>query len=185
MELSINERLSLSNQYLILQALYPDRQEDYERMQMIVERGYEGSYFELVDQIYETTTDDATCQEVLDILEMFTRLEWGYASLTDAEKDTINEDLISFYGWDGNNEGKHLSYAKFFCFGRDRFEHLGARAYANSHCPTLIKYRAMLQAYDVLPFDNRLRMGLSDIQSVIDAWETEKQHRNDAYARAE
>lgn len=61
-------------------------------------------------------------KEVIDILSMFSALTFSYRNLSD--KTGIEEWKITFNGFDGNNEGDYLAYAKFFMHELDRFEEL-------------------------------------------------------------
>src|SRR3546814_2004917 len=68
------ERLFLSNQMRILEALYPEEAQYISTQRVAVERGYEFLYdFELMSHIYEgdDTLSSDEAKEVWDTLEMF------------------------------------------------------------------------------------------------------------------
>ena len=68
MNMSHTERLILSNQYEILAKLNPEKAAFYQRASTIVERGYCLQILELEKSFGHL--DLATCQEVLDTLEL-------------------------------------------------------------------------------------------------------------------
>src|SRR3546814_16599785 len=73
-KLSRKERLFLSNQMRILEALYPEEAQYISTQRVAVERGYEFLYdFELMSHIYEgdDTLSSDEAKEVWDTLEMF------------------------------------------------------------------------------------------------------------------
>ena len=102
MELSESERLILSNQYKILEELYPDEANIYRRHGKIVEEGYTLNYEEICTHIYDELSNKE-CREVLDILDMHSALRQSAQALTDEPSISI-----SFHGFDGNNETKQF-----------------------------------------------------------------------------
>ena len=89
--------------------------------------------------------------EVIDILEMWTLLERGYAGLTAEAKARVEREAgwseVRFPGFDGNHESEHLGIARFLVERMDYFPSLGERAGANSHWPMLETHRRMLAAF--------------------------------------
>lgn len=65
--------------------------------------------------------------EVVDILDMWSFLEGGYARLGDDDKARIADEAgvwgkhVTFLGFDGNNESEHRSIALFLVRDMDRF----------------------------------------------------------------
>ncbi len=132
----------LSNQYRILEALYPDEAEGLAETRDALERGYELHYDWNIQNIYDDThvMSEEECQEVIGILAMFDALKLSYEALSD--KSGIEEWRVKFIGFDGNNESIQLGYARYFCNSDGgRFPDLKV---VNSHCPVLGRYRAML-----------------------------------------
>ncbi len=91
--------------------------------------------------------------EVCDVLEMWSRIEFGYSKLPDKGKKEIEirggplGQHVKFPGFDGNNEGEHYSIARFLINDLDRFQ--GFKDHdLNSHCPLLRNYRRMWQIYE-------------------------------------
>lgn len=143
MKLSRPERWILVNQYRILEALYPNDAESHAKCREALECGYELHYDLMTTHIFsgEAAMSEDECQEVIDILYMFTVLKRRYEVLEDTSG--INEWHIEFKGFDGNNETKQMAYARFLCTGSDRhFDELGGGDF-NSHAPLLQAYRCM------------------------------------------
>lgn len=102
--------------------------------------------------------------EVVDILDMWSFIEWGYESLTEEEKERLKVDAEpfgedpKFQGFDGNNETEHMSVARFLITELDRFESFKDRA-LNSHMPSLDMHRRMLEVF--LPIRANINRDLS------------------------
>ena len=87
---------------------------------------------------------------------------------------------VRFSGFDGNNEGKQLSYARHFCKGKDRFTDLGERAWANSHMPTMDRNRVMLQVWKRRK--NYYRdLTKDELVQILQAWRDERDRLNAEY----
>lgn len=144
MELNKKDRLILVNQFLILEKLYPDEADYYEKHRIALQQGYKLHYPWIVENIWEEL-DEAECRRVLDTLDMYRALRCSYEQLRD--KNGINEREIEFPGYDGNNESHYLSYARYFIVDLDRYEELRKDVEYpdfNSHSPMLDKYDRML-----------------------------------------
>jgi len=144
MRLSRTERWILSNQYRILEALYPDEAESLRESREALEHGYELDYKLACEHVYsdEDVMTEEECEEVVDILEMFSALKRAYQSLKD--KSGIQDWSIKFAGFDGNNETKQMAYARYFCrSGGGRYTELDRGDDFNSHMPVLGRYREM------------------------------------------
>lgn len=81
MEMKKVDRLILSNQYRILEALYPDERDAYAKLRAVIEGGYSLHYSDLAECLNEELIPQQ-CEEG-DILEMFRSLQVGYQKLTD------------------------------------------------------------------------------------------------------
>ncbi len=148
MQLTRTERWILSNQYRILEALYPKEAADLSIAREALESGFELEYEHLCEHVYSDdnvlTVDK--CKEVIDTMAMFDALKRSYDAL--ADKSGIEEWRVKFAGFDGNNETMHMAYARYFCTsGIPRFQDLDRGDNFNSHMPTLARYRAMLQQW--------------------------------------
>lgn len=148
MQLSRQQRWILSNQYRILEALYPAEADDFRHTREAIERGYEQEYDWESEHIYgpENSLSPEECITVIHTMSMFEALERGYDQLTD--KGGIEPYEVEFAGFDGNNETEYMGYARHYCEGMGgRFHHLKRYPNFNSHAPTLDRYRRMLGAW--------------------------------------
>jgi uncharacterized protein len=148
MNLTRTERWILSNQYRILEKLYPDEAEALARNRDALEMGYELEYREACQHIYDdrdTMTIDE-CKEVIDILAMFSEIKTDFTSLTD--KSGIDEWATKFIGFDGNDETKQMGYVRYIVEQGNRFETLDRGDNFNSHAPMLEPYRRMLREWN-------------------------------------
>ena len=166
MELSRTERWILSNQYRILEALYPDEAPSLARRRRVVEEGYELHYDWITEHIYDDphTMTARECREVLDILDMFSALRNSYEDLDD--KPAVEDRHIRFRGFDGNNEPKQLSYAEFL-MEDGRFTNVVNRAGLNSHMPVLDAYRRQLAVWQ--RSNDRYHLTKEEIQAIAAA----------------
>lgn len=146
-KLSQKDRLILVNQFKILEKLYPEEAEYYLEKREILEQGYELLYTDVFGELYERFSEEE-CREVLDILDLYRVITFSYRDLED--KSEIEEYKVRFAGFDGNNECKQLAFAEFFIKKLNRFQELfygePNRSF-NSHCPTMYKYKPMLEKW--------------------------------------
>ncbi len=147
-ELTRVERWILSNQFRILEALYPDEAEELAYRRRALENGYELEYTWISEQIYDDrhVMTEEECKEVIEILDMFSFIKRTYDEL--ADKSGIEEFRVRFAGFDGNYETRQLGYAHHFLERGDRFKEIDRRADLNSHCPVLEPYRHMLAEWN-------------------------------------
>jgi hypothetical protein len=164
MELSKKERLFLSNQYRIIEALYPDEAEDWAHAREIIEHGFELEYEWKTEYICDPL-DSQACKEVIDIMDMYRQLNDWYGELE--EKPKVEERRLEFLGFDGNNEGHQLMYAR--CLINDgKFEELAdAGDKLNSHRPTLDMYRRQLTEWGKCP--DKYHLTADDIVRIAEA----------------
>lgn len=105
-----------------------------------------GVFHEHVDRP-EAVTD------VVNILDMWSFIEFGYAKLSKKEKERIEKEVppfgkhVSFRGFDGNNESEHMSIARFLIDDMGRFANFKGRD-LNSHAPTLASARRMYRLFE-------------------------------------
>ena len=91
-------------------------------------------------------------KEVLDILEMWSFIEYSYSQLNDEDKALLETDATpfgkdpKFYGFDGNQETEYMGTASFVVNELDRFEEFTGRSF-NSHCPSLDGHRRMFSVF--------------------------------------
>lgn len=167
MDLSINERLILSNQFKILEKLYPDEANYYAQHRKAIENGYKLHYGWLAEHLYDEMTEEE-CREVIDILDMYRALTFSYKDLDD--KSEIDEKEIRFPGFDGNNETSQLSYTNYFIIDLGRFNELRDNSEFpdfNSHCLMMDKYKRMLNAWNQCP--DKHHLGKDQIVKILGA----------------
>jgi uncharacterized protein YfbU (UPF0304 family) len=163
MKLTPVERWMLSNQFRILEALYPDEAESYAEAREAIENGYELQYDLLSQHISEDVMSVEDCNEVIDILNMFRVLKFSYEDLDD--KSEIDEGDIEFGGFDGNHEGKQMAFTRHFCGSGESYAELNRSGGFNSHWPMLDRYRQMLAEWKKSA--NQHRLTKEDIQRII------------------
>lgn len=160
MKLSKLDRIFLINQLRILEALYPDEAEELGVRREVLERGYEMLYAWDYDYVYDgsdiMTAEES--QEVWDTLDMFDAIQ---RSMPEGF-DTKPYPITKFAGYDGNNEGKFLSFAQFTVERLKRFEYVPMQkdGYWNSHMPIRPVYLRMLAEWKRM--DNLERFTMSD-----------------------
>jgi|SRR5216683_2620984 len=156
------ERLILSNQYRILEQLYPKERKDFAKAREIFEEGYESEYGSVTGHI----TDDKDVitpeisHEVHDILTMFEQLARVYKGLKD--KAGISKDSLAFAGFDGNDplEIKYMVYTRRLLDKKQRMRYATSVTRAddggNSHTPRLQQYREMVRKWQASANRNEL-----------------------------
>jgi len=147
MEFSRKERLILCNQCLILEKLYPEDAEGYAQTRKALEKGWALHYSALAQNIYEDGLSEQECQEVLDILSMYSFLTFAYKKLKDTEG--IDEQSIKFDGFDGNSETSRMGYVRYFIKDLGRFPELDSGGDFNSHIPRIHRYQKMLREWQL------------------------------------
>lgn len=143
MELSTAQRLILFNQFEILKRLSEDEYDEkmYQNDMDILLNGFESEYDSLIKGFDVVPLE--ICQEVKDILFMFRCLNDSYDNLSD--KEDIDERLVKFRGFDGNEEPDHYAFAKWFINDKRYCEFKNAEM--NSHSNRLRIYRPMLATF--------------------------------------
>ncbi|RZQ54925.1 hypothetical protein C1E23_01170 [Pseudoalteromonas phenolica] len=171
LDLTLKERLSFINQYLILEKLYPEEAEHYATLRKALQEGYKNHYRDLVYNLSpEMPVED--CKEVLEILSMYRAITWSYMDIT-GKKEIVHD--YQFKGFDGNEEAEQLAYASYFIFDLDRFrELLYDKEYRdfNSHFPTLARYRRMLKVWEEVAgtdIHSKHRLNIEQIEKIVSA----------------
>jgi uncharacterized protein YfbU (UPF0304 family) len=162
MTLSRTERWMLSNQYRILEALYPDEARDYAHIRDSIESGYELEYGQAPAYIYERGLSEEECREVKDIMAMFSSLKASFNSVKD--KSGIDESRLNFPGFSGNDETMQMAYAQYLYEGGS-FRDLGPGGDFNSHLPALSGYCKMLAAWKTS--ENEYALSKDDIIRIV------------------
>jgi uncharacterized protein YfbU (UPF0304 family) len=166
----MSERLVLSNQYRILEKLYPEEAAYFAEARETVEQGYEGYYWRVFQSIDSEVVTQEECKEVLETMTMYSCLKDSFERLTD--KSGIDARDIQFDGFDGNNESSLLSFANFYCgSGGRKFTDLIDDHVPNSHSPRIDMYRRMLSVWASVPerMHRPREMSKESIQKIIAA----------------
>lgn len=172
MKLTRTERWILSNQYRILEKLYPEDADAFRDAQDALNSGYELEYGHLAERIYaeKHTLNEDECREVLDILAMFRDLKYGYKEVGGEKGTGVEEWLVQFSGFDGNNESSHLGYCRYICDPKHgRFQELDRGDDYNSHMPSLDRYRRMLDEWRPRSERGHGKLTAEDIRAIASA----------------
>lgn len=88
---------------------------------------------------------------VVDVLDMWSFIERGYAELSKADKARVDDEVrygvSQFEGFDGNHETEYMSIARFLVEKLNRFSEFKGRAF-NSHMPSIGRYQQMLAKFE-------------------------------------
>jgi uncharacterized protein len=123
----------------------------------IMETIYGGHYWGLswkYSGIFHDHADNRrNVSEVVDILDMWSFIESGYAALSAKDKAQVEKEAEPlgknprFRGFDGNNETEHVGIARFMIDKLERFSTFEGRE-LNSHMPSLQMYRLMFRIFE-------------------------------------
>ena len=168
MKLTKLERVMLINQYRILSKINPNEANYYEELIEILENGYSVFYSMIDDFVY----DEAPVEEgkfVLDILQLYRMID-DY--IRDNEEHPFKEHhWIPFKGFDGNNEFRYMSFARFLILNQGKFteqkKFFSANDSLNSHTRTVDKYRRMMDRWEEC--DDKYNLSEEDISQILDA----------------
>ncbi len=155
-KLSKKDRLTLINQYRILEKLEPEGATEYQNLITILQDGYEFEYHRLYELVSDPMSEDEG-REVIQILMLFEALGDAYKNLED--KEGIDEYNIQFHGFSGNDETSHASYVEYLVEKANKFGHVVKRGDYNSHSESLPDYRKMLSRWEQMGkprYPNRL-----------------------------
>ncbi len=170
-KLSRLDRLFLSNQMRILEALYPDEAVDIATHREAIERGYEMLYQWDMDHIYDG--DDVMSAEesaeVWDTLDMFDAINRFVENSDDEELKRA--PFTKFLGYDGNNETKFMAFTAYTIERLHRFEYVPtpSKGYWNSHMPVRDNYNRMLEEWRKVPRMRRLELTREEVDAILAA----------------
>jgi hypothetical protein len=88
----------------------------------------------------------------MDILEMWSFIEYSYGQLSKEDKEYLEKEAApfgkdpKFPGFDGNNESEYMGTASFIVNELERFEKFKGRNF-NSHCFSIDEYKRMLSVF--------------------------------------
>jgi hypothetical protein len=95
---------------------------------------------------------DANVKEVVDILEMWSHIEFSHGELEESDRERVTSEAApfganpKFSGFDGNNESEHMGIADMLVNTMGRWSQFAGRE-MNSHMPTLDSARRMLARF--------------------------------------
>lgn len=185
MKLDKMQRVMLSNQLKILEALYPDEAKFLAQKRTAIEEGYALHYKDVAEAFYDEELSEEECTFVLDVLDMYRSITFSYRHLKDeavvpGEEFSVSEKDIRFKGFDGNNEGQYMAYCRYFVEDLGRFQELvddhGFQDF-NSHTPMIETYQNRLAKFQLLrdeflQDDHQGRFWLSEsaIKDILNIW---------------
>ncbi|MBW3696575.1 YfbU family protein [Vibrio sp. T187] len=150
MEMTNAQRLILSNQYHLMSQMDPENSAKYQRLQTIVERGYELQMRELNKEFGCLT--EVECREVIDIMEMYHAMQESNKMLADAERVDVDQRRLQFLGFDIASEAQAVNYVRFLVDSEGLYPQFDkADHHFNSQMPMLEKYRRMLTTWRNCP----------------------------------
>ncbi|ANP76110.1 hypothetical protein A134_06775 [Vibrio crassostreae 9CS106] len=150
MEMTNAQRLILSNQYYLMSQMDPENSAKYQRLQTIVERGYELQMREL-DKEFGCLTE-AECREIIDIMEMYHAMQESNKMLAEQERAEVDQRRLQFLGFDIASEAQIVHYVRFLVDSEGLYPQFDkADHHFNSQMPMLEKYRRMLTTWRNCP----------------------------------
>jgi uncharacterized protein len=151
------ERLQLANQFAILEKLDSQEKDHYAMCREVMQSGYTTFYGEVFQGIGDELEQDY-CHFVYDVLDMHRDLMGSSDALTEKEKTGIDPYLVTFRGFDGNNEIELYGFLKFLK-EQGRWSETLEKCGLNSHCPTVERYREMLRIWK--PIREKYQSGIT------------------------
>ncbi|MCW4439682.1 YfbU family protein [Vibrio splendidus] len=150
MEMTNAQRLILSNQYYLMSQMDPENSAKYQRLQTVVERGYELQMRELNKEFGCLT--EAECREVIDIMEMYHAMQESNKMLAEQERAEVDQRRLQFLGFDIASEAQSVHYVRFLVDSEGLYPQFDkADHHFNSQIPMLEKYRRMLTTWRNCP----------------------------------
>lgn len=150
MEMTNAQRLILSNQYYLMSQMDPENSAKYQRLQTIVERGYELQMRELNKEFGCLT--EAECREIIDIMEMYHAMQESNKMLAEQERAEVDQRRLQFLGFDIASEAQIVHYVRFLVDSEGLYHQFDkADHHFNSQMPMLEKYRRMLTTWRNCP----------------------------------
>ncbi|QPK04631.1 YfbU family protein [Vibrio kanaloae] len=150
MEMTNAQRLILSNQYYLMSQMDPENSTKYQRLQTIVERGYELQMQELNKEFGCLT--EAECREIIDTMEMYHAMQESNKMLAEQERAEVDQRRLQFLGFDIASEAQIVHYVRFLVDSEGLYPQFDKADHRfNSQMPMLEKYRRMLTTWRNCP----------------------------------
>ncbi|MEY3423269.1 MAG: hypothetical protein RIR48_3599 [Bacteroidota bacterium] len=166
MQLTDKERLQYALLYKILDNMNPN--EGYDTYVKALESGFEYHYRDIFSQIDNDVLTSQQCKEIIDILNMYRALYFGYKRFKDEINDSELEEKSKFQGFDGNYEIKELSYVEYFVDDLKRFQEIKEyRNGYNSHKELLKDYKGMLKIFLNLTSEQKIKLSKEKLLEIL------------------
>lgn len=150
MEMTNAQRLILSNQYYLMSQMNPENAAKYQRLQTIVERGYELQMQELNKEFGCITENE--CREIINIMEMYHAMQESNKMLNDQEQAKVDQRRLNFLGFDIISEAQLVHYVRFLVDSEGLYPQFEkGEHHFNAQMPMLDKYRRMLATWQKCP----------------------------------
>ncbi|MDE1513603.1 MULTISPECIES: YfbU family protein [Vibrio] len=166
MEMTNAQRLILSNQYFLMSQLDPSNANQYQRLQTIVERGYELQMRELNREF--GCLAESECRQIIDIMEMYHAMQESNRMLDEAARKEVDQRRLTFLGFDLASEAQLTHYVRFLVDSEglypqfDKGDH-----HFNSQVPMLAKYQRMLTTWRDCP--RQYHLSANELRQIINA----------------
>jgi uncharacterized protein len=122
--------------------------------------------------LYHDHVDDPRDVDfVIDVLDMWSRIEEAYKKLSTKEKTQVEKNFggkLGFIGFDGNNESELRSIAHFLIEKMERFTEFKGRI-INSHSRTRAMYQRMLDVFEPLREKVGMELNADQIIQILTA----------------
>ena len=168
-KLSKVERLTLVNQLLILEKLYPKEASSLALRRKALEDGYQSHYADLFESIYDGLPAEE-CRFVIDVLDMYRAITFSHAHLPPAQREEISSDRLDFKGFDGNSETIYMAYTRYLVNDLGRYgeqTHRDLKPDFDSHMPMIDQYRRMLTKWESVKDKSKLEH--DEIEAILGA----------------
>lgn len=163
------ERLTLLNQFKILNSIIPQKDQDldYAYFIEVLENGYEHEYANVFQKSMAEAMSEEESEFVWQVLNAHRHILLSFHKLQKSGSlEKLEEDDVMFKGFDGNEDGGHLLYCDFIINKMGRFEEF--RGYdLNTHSSILSRYRDLLRRFDSFPAESRLNLSEQDIMYIL------------------
>ncbi|MDP5255098.1 MULTISPECIES: YfbU family protein [unclassified Vibrio] len=166
MNLNDAQRLILANQYRLMALLEPSEKRHFQRLQTLVEKGFEKELSVLTEDFTHLNTN--TCQEVYDTMEMYHALQTSYSLLNREQQSDIDERRLRFLGYDAMKENELVDYVRFLILEDGHYPEWRQQEH-NFDAQVVMrpKYQAMLMRFKQCP--RQYHLCANEIKQIFNA----------------
>lgn len=167
MSITTFEKVSLINQFKILEKLYPEDSYLYIPLRVVLEEGFDCGINNIHNWLHNSTESKQIYDLVLEILEMYTHLISSDDNLTN--KANLNKGKFIFPGFNKNSEMQYLICAKYLISTKEEFKIINdnkVRKDLTSHKIMNTKYLAMLSKWRLFR-DKQIELTYEEIKSIL------------------